>query len=143
LAPNDADLAVVMGHEIAHAVLRHGNERMSQQLLVQYGGTALSALLSSKPQETQTLFNSAFGISSNLGVLAYSRKHESEADESGLYYMAVGSYNPNAAIGFWERMKAASGSSSTPGFLRTHPNDDDRIKNIKELMPKAMTYYNP
>lgn len=139
----DSDLAVVMGHEIAHAVLRHGNERMSQQLLVQYGGTALSALLSSKPQETQDLFNTAFGVSSTLGVLAFSRKQESEADESGLYYMATGSYNPNAAIGFWERMKAQSGGSSTPDFLRTHPNDDDRIQHIKDLIPQAMAYYNP
>ncbi len=139
----DSDLAVVMGHEIAHAVLRHGNERMSQQLLVQYGGTALSVLLSSKPQETQDLFNSAFGVSSTLGVLAFSRKQESEADESGLYYMATGTYNPNAAIGFWERMKAQSGGATTPEFLRTHPNDDTRIQNIKDLMPKALTYYNP
>ena len=143
LVANDTDLAVVVGHEIAHAVLRHGNERMSQQLLVQYGGTALSVLLSSKPQETQTLFNSAYGLSSTLSVLAYSRKHESESDEAGLYYMAVGSYNPNAAVGFWERMKAVSGASTTPGFLRTHPNDDERIKDIKALLPKAMTYYKP
>lgn len=141
LIKSDTDLAIVMGHEIAHAVLKHGNERMSDQLLLQYGGEALSLLLSSKPQETQQLFNSAYGITSTLGILAFSRKQESEADESGLYYMATGSYNPNAAVPFWEHMKAVNGSSSTPVFLSTHPSDDQRIQNIKDLLPKAMVYY--
>ncbi len=143
LVQNDTDLAVVMGHEISHAILKHGNERMSEQLIVQYGGAALSVLLSSKPAETQQLFNSAYGISSTLGVLAFSRKQENEADESGLYIMATAGYNPNAAIGFWERMKAQSGGSSVPAFLSTHPSDDTRIQNIKDLMPKALAYYHP
>lgn len=142
LAAADSELAVVMGHEIAHAVLKHGNERMSQQLLVQYGGTALSVLLTSKPQETQQLFNTAYGISSTLGTLAFSRKQENEADEMGLYFMSVAGYNPNAAITFWQRMQAV-GSGSTPVFLSTHPSDEQRINNIKELLPKALVYYHP
>ena len=142
LITSDSDLAVVMGHEISHAVLKHGSERMSEQLLVQYGGEALSALLSSRPAETQQLFNNAYGISSTLGILAFSRKQENEADESGLYYMASAGYNPNAAIGFWERMKA-QGGTKPPVFLSTHPSDDQRIQHIKDLMPQALTYYHP
>ncbi|MCD6011596.1 MAG: peptidase Ste24p [Flavipsychrobacter sp.] len=143
LTPSDTDLAVVMGHEIAHAILKHGNERMSQQLLVEFGGQALSVALSSKPAETQELFRNAYGISSNLGLLAYSRKQENEADESGLYIMATGSYNPNAAIGFWQRMLAQSSGSAVPVFLRTHPSEQQRIDNITGLIPKAMAYYKP
>ncbi|PQJ11172.1 peptidase M48 [Flavipsychrobacter stenotrophus] len=143
LTLTDTDLAVVMGHEIAHAVLKHGNERMSQQLLLQYGGAALSVLLSSKPAETQQLFNAAFGLSSNLGILAFSRKQENEADETGLYFMASAGYNPNAAITFWQRMQAQGGGSSTPVLLSTHPSDESRIQHIRDLMPGAMAYYHP
>jgi len=143
LMPTDADLAVVLGHEISHAILKHGNERMSQQLLVEFGGQALSVALSSKPAETQQMFRTAYGVGSTLGVLAYSRKHENEADESGLYIMATGKYDPNAAIGFWQRMLAQSGGSSQPVFLATHPSEQQRIDNITALMPKAMGYYNP
>jgi predicted Zn-dependent protease len=143
LMPSDADLAVVMGHEIAHAILKHGNERMSQQLLAEFGGQALSVALSSKPTQTQELFRNAYGISSTLGLLAYSRKQENEADESGLYIMATGKYDPNAAIGFWQRMLAQSGGSTQPVFLSTHPSEQQRIDNITNLMPKAMGYYNP
>ncbi len=143
LTPSDTDLAVVLGHEISHAILKHGNERMSQQLLAEFGGQALSVALSSKPQQTQELFRAAYGISSTLGVLAYSRKQENEADESGLYIMATGRYNPNAAIGFWQRMQAQGGGSTQPVFLSTHPSEQQRIDNITNLIPKAMEYYNP
>ncbi|GAA4468881.1 M48 family metallopeptidase [Nemorincola caseinilytica] len=143
LMPTDADLAVVMGHEIAHAILKHGNERMSQQLLVQYGGAALSTMLSTKPQETRELFSNVYGISSTLGVLAYSRKQETEADEMGLYIMATAGYDPNTAVSFWERMKASSSGAKPPVFLSTHPNDDQRIKDIQGFLPEAMKYYNP
>lgn len=138
----DTDLAVVMGHEIAHAVLKHGNERMSEQLLAEYGGQALAVILSSKPAETQTIFNTAYGVGSTLGSLAFSRKQESEADEMGLYFMAVAGYNPTAAIGFWERMSAVGGAKP-PEILSTHPSDATRIQNIKDLLPKALTYYRP
>lgn len=141
LANNDNELAVVIGHEIAHAVLKHGNERMSQQLLVQYGGAALSALLLSKPQEMQQLFGTAFGVGSTLGTLAFSRKQESESDESGLYYMAYAKYDPNAAVTFWEKMQQ-QGGANPPVFLSSHPSDDQRIADIKTHLPKAMEYYN-
>lgn len=141
LTESDDELAVVIGHEIAHAVLRHGNERMSQELLVQYGGTALSTLLSSKPAETQQLFNTVYGVGSTLGTLSYSRKHESESDEAGLYYMAVANYNPNAAVTFWEKM-SAQGGGGTFVLLSTHPSDQQRIEDIQSHLPKAMEYYN-
>jgi len=142
LTATEAGLAVVMGHEIAHAVLKHGSERMSQQLLVQYGGVALTTLLSSKPAETQVMFQNVYGISSNLGVLAYSRKQENEGDEMGLYFMASAGYDPNEAVSFWERM-SAQGGAKPPVIVSTHPSDVDRIKNIKSLIPKAMEYYKP
>lgn len=141
LANTDDELAVVVGHEIAHAVLKHGNERMSQQLVAAYGGEALSVLLSQKPGEMQQLFSAAFGIGSTLGTLAFSRKQETEADESGLYYMAYAKYDPNAAVTFWQKMQQ-QGNSGTPEFLSTHPSDDDRIANIKAHLPTAMDYYN-
>ena len=143
LVLSDTDLAVVMGHEISHAILKHGSERMSEQLLAQYGGLALSALLSSKPAETQNLFNSAYGIGSTLGVLAFSRKQENEGDETGLYISATGGYNPTNAIAFWQRMQAQSTGTKPPVFLSTHPSDEQRIENIRFLVPKAMVYYRP
>ena len=143
LITSDTELAVVLGHEISHAILKHGQERMSQQLLVQYGGAALSVLVSQKPAETQALFNNVYGVSSTLGVLAYSRKHETEADKTGLNIMATAGYNPNAAVTFWERMAAASSGTKPPVFLSTHPGDKQRIEDIKSFIPEAMKYYNP
>jgi predicted Zn-dependent protease len=140
LTQDETGLAVVMGHEIAHAVARHGNERMSDQLVAQFGGVALSELMTGKPAQTQALFNTAYGVTSKLGVLAYSRKQEGEADEMGLYFMAMAGYDPNAAVGFWQRMAAHSGAKP-PEFLSTHPSDKARIDHIKQLLPKAMTYY--
>ncbi|RYE24920.1 MAG: M48 family peptidase [Sphingobacteriales bacterium] len=143
LTQNEAGLAVVMGHEIAHAIARHGNERMSQQLAVQAGGQALSAALSSKPALTQNIFNSAYGVGSNLGILKYSREHESEADQMGLIFMALAGYNPNEAISFWQRMATQSGGQKPPEFLSTHPSDATRINQIKKWIPDAMKYYKP
>ncbi len=134
-------LAVVIGHEIAHAVARHGNERMSQGLLIQTGGLALSLALSEKPQATQQLFMAAFGIGSTVGIsLPFSRTHEYEADYLGLIFMAMAGYNPNAAVEFWERMSALGGSRP-PEYLSTHPSDQNRIANIQKMMPDAMKYY--
>lgn len=140
LCANEAGVAVVMGHEIAHAIARHGNERMSQGLVSEFGGVALSVALSSKPQQTQALFNSAYGIGSQLGQLAYSRSHESEADHMGLIFMAIAGYNPNEAISFWQRM-AAAGGAKPPVLLSTHPADQKRIADIRSKIPEAMKYY--
>lgn len=137
---DEAGLAVVMGHEIAHAIARHGNERMSQGMAVQFGGVLLSAALQNKPQETQNLFMQSYGIGSTLGVLKYSRTHESEADKMGLVFAAIAGYDPNAAVTFWERM-AAQGGAKPPEILSTHPSDETRIADIKAFIPEAMTYY--
>jgi len=141
ITQTEAGLAVVMGHEIAHAVAQHGNERMSQGLITQFGGMALSKALENKPEQTQNLFMTAFGVGAQVGVLLpYSRLHESEADHLGLIFMAMAGYDPNSAVSFWERMAANKGGSM-PEFLSTHPSDATRIKKLKELLPEAMTYY--
>ncbi|MGD2036047.1 MAG: M48 family metallopeptidase [Bacteroidales bacterium] len=140
---DDEGIAVVMSHEIAHAIAQHGNERMSQQLVVQMGGVALYTALAEQPETTQELALAAFGVGSAVGILLpYSRKHESEADEMGLYFMAMAGYNPKAAPEFWERMLKA-GKGSTPEFLSTHPDPENRIKRLNTIMPKAMEYYKP
>jgi predicted Zn-dependent protease len=138
---NDEGLATVLGHEIAHAVARHGSERMSDQMLVQLGSTSLSAALSSKPQQTQAMANAAFGIGSQVGILLpFSRKQESEADHMGLIFMAMAGYNPNTSVAFWQRMEQQT-KSSTPEFLSTHPVNSTRIAKIKKELPEAMKYY--
>ncbi len=141
VAQNDEGLATVLGHEIAHAVARHGSERMSDQMFVQLGSTSLSAAMANKPQQTQTLANAVFGAGSQVGfLLPFSRKHESEADYMGLIFMAMAGYNPNASLAFWERM-AQQTKASTPEFLSTHPVNSTRIANIREKLPEAMKYY--
>jgi predicted Zn-dependent protease len=141
VAQNEEGLATVMGHEIAHAVARHGSERMSQQMVTQLGSTSLSAVMANKPQETQTIANAVFGVGSQLGyLLPYSREHESEADHMGLIFMAMAGYNPNASVAFWERMEQQN-KTSTPGFLSTHPVNSTRIAKIKKELPEAMKYY--
>lgn len=143
VAKNEAGLAVVMGHEIAHAVANHGNERMSQGLVTQLGGMALAKALETKKEETRNLFLTAFGVGATVGVLLpYSRTQESEADHLGLIFMAMAGYNPNEAVSFWERM-AAGKSGAPPEFLSTHPSDQTRIRKIKEEIPEAMQYYKP
>lgn len=140
-AKSDAMLAVVLGHEIAHAVARHGNERMSQGLLIQMGGTALDVALKEKPAETRALFQQAYGVGSQIGIaLPYSRQHESEADKMGLIFMAMAGYNPEVAIQFWENM-ASAGGVKPPELLSTHPSDQTRINNLKAFMPEALKYY--
>jgi predicted Zn-dependent protease len=139
----ETGLAVVMGHEIAHAIAKHGQERMSQQLAAQLGSTALDAALSSKPQETRAIAAAAFGVGAQVGVLLpFSRQHESEADQLGLYFMAMAGYDPREAVPFWERMSQAGGGAP-PEFLSTHPAHDTRISDLKKLMPEAMKYYQP
>ena len=142
---NEAALAVVMGHEITHALAHHGNERMSQGLIQQLGGVALSVAMSNKSQETQALFSNAYGVGSNVAVmLPFSRKQEFEADQFGLNFAAMAGYNPQEAIGLWERMEqqAASGSKP-PEFLSTHPSEGNRIERLKKEMPDALKFYKP
>jgi predicted Zn-dependent protease len=139
---DEAGLAVVMGHEIAHAIAEHGGERMSQQLLTQFGGAALQEVLKNKPQETQNLWLGVFGAGAQIGVLLpYSRTHESEADHLGLIFMAMAGYDPSSAVAFWERMAAGKGGQAPPEFLSTHPSDQKRIAQIREHLPEAMQYY--
>lgn len=138
---DETGLAVVMGHEIAHAIAAHGNERMSQMLAVTLGGVALAVATKEQPTETRRLWMAAFGAGATVGlILPYSRLHESEADRLGLVFMAMAGYDPNAAVAFWQRMSEKEGASP-PEFLSTHPSDETRISNIKQLIPEAMQYY--
>lgn len=140
---SEAGLAVVMGHEIAHAIAEHGNERMSQGLMTQLGGMALSEALANKPAETRSLYMTAFGLGAQVGVLLpFSRTHESEADRLGLVFMAMAGYNPNEAVAFWQRMSSQKSGGSPPEFLSTHPSDKTRIADIQKNMPEALGYYN-
>lgn len=139
---DEGGLALVMGHEIAHAIARHGNERMSQAIAMQGAGVTLQALTSENPSTASNLFLQAFGIGGQLGLLAYGRKQESEADKMGLVFMAMGGYDPRVAPQFWQRM-AAQGGAKPPEFLSTHPNDERRIADLEAYMPEAMKYYKP
>jgi predicted Zn-dependent protease len=140
---DEQSLAVVMGHEISHAIARHGNQRMSEGMVAQGLGLVISIGLSQKPQAVQDLFLQAFGVGANLGLLSYSRKQETEADEMGLIFAASAGYDPEAAIPFWERMAASSKGQAPPELLSTHPSDQRRIDDLKKFMPKAKKYYKP
>ena len=138
---NETGLAVVLGHEVAHALADHGNERMSDTLVAQMGGMALSVALSSQPQQTQQLFATVYGVGANVGfLLPYSRLHESEADRIGLTLMARAGYDPREAIPFWERMGKQEGQRP-PQFLSTHPAPETRITDIKKYLPEALPSY--
>ncbi|MEJ2544521.1 MAG: M48 family metallopeptidase [Calditrichaceae bacterium] len=143
ICQDETGVAVVMGHEVAHAIAKHGNERMSQQMVVQLGGMALSKALEEKSETTKQIYMTAFGLGSQVGVmLPFSRLHESEADEMGLIFMAMAGYDPHKAVEFWQRM-ADLGGQKPPEFLSTHPSDETRIRKIKEALPKALKYYKP
>ena len=138
---NEAALAIVMGHEIAHSIAKHGNERMSQAMVQQLGGMALEVALAQKPQETRNLFMMTYGIGSEVGaMLPWSRQQETEADQYGLIFSAMAGYDPREAIPFWQRMSAAGGSKP-PEFLSTHPSDETRLKKIKQFLPEALKFY--
>ncbi len=139
---NEAALAIVMGHEIAHSVAKHGNERMSQAMVQQMGGMALEVALAQKPQETRDLFMLSYGIGSEVGaMLPWSRQQETEADQYGLIFSALAGYDPREAIAFWQRMSNAGGGSP-PEFLSTHPSDETRLRKLKQFIPEALKYYN-
>ena len=142
VAQGETGLAVVMGHEISHAIAEHGNERMSQGLLAQFGGAALSEALSTQPAATQQLWMSVYGVGAQYGaILPYSRMQESEADHLGLIFMAMAGYDPHEATSFWQRMASQKGGQAPPEFLSTHPSDAARIEKIKQMIPEAMSYY--
>ncbi len=142
ITKDEPSLALVMGQEIAHAIARHGNERMSQAVAVQGAGITLDVLSSQQPDLTRGLLLQSFGIGSQLGMLAYSRNHESEADKMGLVFMAMAGYDPRVAPGFWKRM-AEQGGAKPPELLSTHPSDEHRIADLEAYMPEAMKYYKP
>lgn len=144
ITQNEAALAVVIGHEVTHAVFQHGNERMSQGLAQQLGGVALSVAVSSQPAATQNLFLQAYGLGSQVGVLLpFSRKHELEADRYGLRWAAMAGYNPREAIPLWQRMEKMAASNKPPQFLSTHPSEENRIAQLEKYMPEALKYYKP
>jgi predicted Zn-dependent protease len=138
----ESGLAVVMGHEVAHAIAEHGNERMSQTLVAQVGAVGLSAALKDKPEQTRNLWMTAYGVGAQFGaLLPFSRTHESEADEIGLVLMAKAGYNPTEAVAFWQRMSQKSGGGKPPEFMSTHPSDETRIANIRKWLPEALKHY--
>lgn len=133
----ESGLATVMGHEVAHALANHGQQRMSASVLQQLGAAGVSVATSNKSAETQQIAMAAYGGGSNIfGTMPFSRKHETEADEIGLILMAIAGYDPSEAISFWQRMASQSGSS-TPQFLNTHPSNSKRINDLNKLIPQA------
>jgi len=139
---NGAGLAFVIGHEAAHSVANHANERLSQLLLAELGGMVLSEALQKQPQKTRELALAAYGLGAQVGIiLPYSRIQEEEADRLGLIFMAMAGYNPQESIGFLERMIEIQTGQQPPEFLSTHPAEKNRIEKIKEYLPEAMKYY--
>jgi len=135
---DDAGIACVMGHEIAHAILDHGKERMNAAYKQQMGGQLLSVAFAGKSSETQQLIQQAYGIGSQVGaMLPYSRKHEYEADQTGLILMAMAGYNPELAVPFWERMEKMSSGKAPQEYMSTHPSYDNRIEHVRNSLPKA------
>jgi predicted Zn-dependent protease len=142
LAQSDAQIATVMAHEIAHAIARHGAERMTQMLMVQLGGIALSEALKNETEKTLELASIAYGIGTGLiYILPYSRTHEREADYMGLMYMAKAGYDPRASVDFWKKMQEKHAGQEPPEFLSTHPNSETRIEDLQRWMPEALKYY--
>ncbi len=138
ITKNEAGLATVMGHEVAHALLNHGAQRMSAGTIQQLGAVGVGAATSGQTQQAQALFQQAYGVTTQYaGMLPFSRKHENEADEIGLILMAIAGYNPDSATDFWKRMEANSGGGAPPEFLSTHPSSNTRITNINKNIPRA------
>jgi predicted Zn-dependent protease len=138
---DETGVAVVMGHEVAHAIANHGRERMSNGMLMNgLIGTAQAAM-GQNPTLTQNLFLQAFGVGGQLGMLTFSRTHELEADQLGLNFMALAGYDPRTAPGFWDRMSEGSSGAEPPEFLSTHPGPKRRKDELNKAMPAAMVYY--
>ncbi|MSU57973.1 MAG: M48 family peptidase [Pedosphaera sp.] len=146
ISKDEAGLATVLGHEIAHAVARHGGERMSEVMLMQAGGQLLDSSLANSDPRWRAVASVAYGVTSQVGVeLPHSRKQEAEADEIGLIYMARAGYEPEAAVQFWQRFGAFNQQqgAAQPAFLRTHPTDAARVKHLQELLPRAKAEFRP
>lgn len=142
ITKNETGLAVVLGHEIAHAIAKHGAERMTQELLLNLGGQTLEAAMKNKPVETRQATLQAFGLGATFGaILPFGRSQESEADHMGLIYMSKAGYDPREALAFWQRMEAASNGQQPPTFLSTHPSHETRIQNLEKWMPTAEQLY--
>lgn len=138
VAQTEDELAVVLGHEIAHAVAKHSNERVSQQMMTQYGAAIISAALSKKSAAVQSVATSVFGLGAQVGLmLPYSRKHEYEADYMGVVFMELAGYDSTAAIGFWTKMAGLGSDSASSDFLSTHPSDARRISELQKRIPEA------
>jgi predicted Zn-dependent protease len=140
ICKDETGVAVVMGHEVAHAIANHGRERMSTQMLAQYGLGTLSALMGQSPGAGKELLMQAVGAGTNIGLLKFSREHESEADHIGLIFMTMAGYDPHEAPKFWERMTQGSGGQEPPEFLSTHPSHSTRIKDLQGWIPEALSY---
>ena len=141
-AHSDDELAAVMGHELSHALAKHANERISNQMLVQAGGQLLGAAVGNRSQMLGSLINQAYGIGAQVGVmLPFGRKQEYEADKMGLVLMAMAGYDPRYAVNFWQKMAQSKGGNQTNELLSTHPSDANRIKAIEEYLPTALQYY--
>jgi len=139
---NDDAMAVVMGHEIAHALLRHGSQRMAQQKLVQVGQVAAGIAVGNMDPQQQQMMMAALGAGAQYGlVLPYGRKHETQADEVGLMLAAAACYDPREAIPLWQRMSQLNAGQRPPEFASTHPDPANRMQHLQELMPRAMQYY--
>ena len=139
---NETGLAVVLGHEVGHAVAKHASERMSNQMALQYGAAGLDALLSRSSSTIRTAGQTVFGLGAQIGIMTpYNHKQELEADFLGMVFMGIAGYSPEAALPFWERMSQLSGGSQVPAFLSTHPSDATRINGIRQKLPEAMDYY--
>jgi predicted Zn-dependent protease len=138
IAENETAIAAIMGHEVAHALANHGQQRMSSGVLQQIGAVGVGVATSGKSTEAQKAWMQAYGVGTTVGVtLPFSRGHESQADEIGIKLMAIAGYNPDEAVELWKRMKANSGGQAPPEFLSTHPSNDSRISNLAQLAPKA------
>lgn len=138
---NESGIAVVMGHEIAHVLAKHGNERMSQQMVSQLGGAALNVAIANEPAKTKAIYNSAFALGAQYGaLLPFSRLHEREADKIGQIVMALAGYDPAYAIPFWEKMNQMGGGQAPPEFMSTHPSYNTRIQVLTDNIPEARKY---
>ena len=141
ICANTDGVAAVMGHEVAHAFAKHGQERMSSGMLQQLGGVAVGVGTSNKDPKTRQIWNTAFGLGSTLGLLAFSRTHETEADKLGMVFMIMAGYQPEEAVNVWIRMSQRAGSGQAPPeFLSTHPSNQTRIVNLRNYLPTAIAH---